>query len=249
MEFSQNTYMWMHSNDRKADKRTERKSAMKEFFEDLGKFITETAGNVGKKTEEVMQVQKLKNQIRSLERGNQSDLMDLGKIIYERFLKEEGVDGELEVICEEIRKRRRIISAFEKKLSDMRGVKECENCHELIEKDMKFCPHCGSEMKQEERTQECEDIFAENDVPEGSEEKETPAEVIEDIMEKAADVTKASAEHVKDAASEIAEEVYSGVKDAAGEVREGIKETAQDVRESVHEAKEQIKESVDDIRG
>lgn len=199
---------------------------MKEFFEDLGKFITETAGNVGKKTEEVMEVQKLKSQIRSLERSNQGDLTDLGKIIYERFRKEEAVDGELEVICEEIRKRRMIIVAFEKKLADMKGVKECENCQELIEKDMKFCPHCGAEVKREEMPQECEDIFAESDVSESAKMEETTEEVIEDIMEKAADVTKVSVEHVKDAASEIAE----------------------DVRESVHEVKEHIKESVEDIR-
>ena len=199
---------------------------MKEFFEDLGKFITETAGNVGKKTEEVMEVQKLKSQIRSLERSNQGDLTDLGKIIYERFRKEEAVDGELEVICEEIRKRRMIIVAFEKKLADMKGVKECENCQELIEKDMKFCPHCGAEVKKEEMPQECEDIFAERDVSESAKMEETTEEVIEDIMEKAADVTKVSVEHVKDAASEIAE----------------------DVRESVHEVKEHIKESVEDIR-
>lgn len=199
---------------------------MKEFFEDLGKFITETAGNVGKKTEEVMEVQKLKSQIRSLERSNQGDLTDLGKIIYERFRKEEAVDVELEVICEEIRKRRMIIVAFEKKLADMKGVKECENCQELIEKDMKFCPHCGAEVKKEEMPQECEDIFAESDVSESAKMEETTEEVIEDIMEKAADVTKVSVEHVKDAASEIAE----------------------DVRESVHEVKEHIKESVEDIR-
>lgn len=199
---------------------------MKEFFEDLGKFITETAGNVGKKTEEVMEVQKLKSQIRSLERSNQGDLTDLGKIIYERFRKEEAVDGELEVICEEIRKRRMIIVAFEKKLADMKGVKECENCQELIEKDMKFCPHCGAEVKKEEMPQECEDIFAESDVSESAKMEETTEEVIEDIMEKAADVTKVSVEHVKDAASEIAE----------------------NVRESVHEVKEHIKESVEDIR-
>ena len=199
---------------------------MKEFFEDLGKFITETAGNVGKKTEEVMEVQKLKSQIRSLERSNQGDLTDLGKIIYERFRKEEAVDGELEVICEEIRKRRMIIVAFEKKLADMKGVKECVNCQELIEKDMKFCPHCGAEVKKEEMPQECEDIFAESDVSESAKMEETTEEVIEDIMEKAADVTKVSVEHVKDAASEIAE----------------------DVRESVHEVKEHIKESVEDIR-
>ena len=200
---------------------------MKEFFEDLGKFITETAGNVGKKTEEVMDVQKLKNQIRSLERSNQKDLTDLGKIIYERFQKEEGIDAELEVICEEIRKRRMIVSAFEKKLADMRGVKECESCHELIEKDMKFCPHCGAEMKREEAAEACEDIFEESDETGCPEEKETAAEVIEDIMERAADVTKESAEQVKDVA----------VK------------TAENVRTSVHEAKEQIQDRVDDLRG
>ena len=156
---------------------------MKEFFEDLGKFITETAGNVGKKTEEVMEVQKLKSQIRSLERSNQGDLTDLGKIIYERFRKEEAVDGELEVICEEIRKRRMIIVAFEKKLADMKGVKECENCQELIEKDMKFCPHCGAEVKKEEMPQECEDIFAESDVSESAKMEETTEEVIEETTE------------------------------------------------------------------
>ena len=41
----------------------------------------------------------------------------------------------------------------------MKGVKECENCQELIEKDMKFCPHCGAEVKREEMPQECEDIL------------------------------------------------------------------------------------------
>ena len=97
---------------------------------------------------------------------------------------------------------------------------------ELIEKDMKFCPHCGAEVKKEEMPQECEDIFAESDVSESAKMEETTEEVIEDIMEKAADVTKVSVEHVKDAASEIAE----------------------DVRESVHEVKEHIKESVEDIR-
>lgn len=244
---------------------------MKEFFEDLGKFITETAGNVGKKTEEVMEVQKLKNQIRNLERSNQRDLTDLGKIIYERFQKEEGVDAELEVICEEIRKRRMIVSAFEKKLADMRGIKECERCHELIEKDMKFCPHCGAELKKEEVSEECEDIFEESDEIDCPEDKETATEVIEDIMERAADVTKESAEHVRDAVTEIAGEIRDGARDAAeevrdgvrntaeeicdgvsntaGEVYEGIRETADGVRASVHEAKEQIKDCVDDLRG
>ena len=199
---------------------------MKEFFEDLGKFITETAGNVGKKDGRgygSTEAEKPDPQSGAQQSGRSDRSW---KDHYERFRKEEAVDGELEVICEEIRKRRMIIVAFEKKLADMKGVKECENCQELIEKDMKFCPHCGAEVKKEEMPQECEDIFAESDVSESAKMEETTEEVIEDIMEKAADVTKVSVEHVKDAASEIAE----------------------DVRESVHEVKEHIKESVEDIR-
>ena len=40
---------------------------MGDFFEDLGKKITETADMITKKTERVMEIQKLQNQIRNLE--------------------------------------------------------------------------------------------------------------------------------------------------------------------------------------
>lgn len=42
---------------------------MGDFFEDLGKRITETAGAVTKKTEEVVETQKIKSQIRVEERN------------------------------------------------------------------------------------------------------------------------------------------------------------------------------------
>ena len=45
---------------------------MGDFFEDLGKRITETAGAVTKKTEEVVETQKIKSQIRVEERNKES---------------------------------------------------------------------------------------------------------------------------------------------------------------------------------
>lgn len=44
---------------------------MGDFFEDLGKRITETAGAVTKKTEEVVETQKIKSQIRVEERNKE----------------------------------------------------------------------------------------------------------------------------------------------------------------------------------
>ena len=65
---------------------------MGDFFEDLGKRITETAGAVTKKTEEVVETQKIKSQIRVEERNKERDLQHLGKLVYDRFQKGEVID-------------------------------------------------------------------------------------------------------------------------------------------------------------
>ena len=58
---------------------------MKDFFEDLGKRLSETAEAVTAKAGDAIEIQKLKAQIRELARGNAEDLMELGQSIYDRF--------------------------------------------------------------------------------------------------------------------------------------------------------------------
>lgn len=53
------------------------------FFNDLGKKITDTVDVVGKKTNEVVEIQKLRGQISSLERETAGCYEELGRI----FLK------------------------------------------------------------------------------------------------------------------------------------------------------------------
>lgn len=76
-----------------------------DFFEDLGKKITEVADDFGRKAGDTIEVQKIKSQIRSLRRANEKDFMDIGRMVYEKFQ-----DGELSgtdyiTICEAIEKR------------------------------------------------------------------------------------------------------------------------------------------------
>ena len=52
--------------------------SMKDFFEDLGKRLSETAEAVTAKAGDAIEIQKLKAQIRELARGNAEDLMELG---------------------------------------------------------------------------------------------------------------------------------------------------------------------------
>ena len=46
---------------------------MADFFEQLGKKISDVAEDFGKKTEDTLEVQRIKSQIRSLDRANERD--------------------------------------------------------------------------------------------------------------------------------------------------------------------------------
>ena len=55
---------------------------MKSFFEDLGKKIGETTETVTSKAGEMMEIQRLRGQIRTLERGNEADMLEMGCLLY-----------------------------------------------------------------------------------------------------------------------------------------------------------------------
>ena len=58
---------------------------MKDFWEDLGKRIGETAENMTAMAGDAIEIQRLKSQVRNLARGNAVDLMELGRTIYDRY--------------------------------------------------------------------------------------------------------------------------------------------------------------------
>ena len=50
---------------------------MADFFEQLGKKISDVAEDFGKKTEDTLEVQRIKSQIRSLDRANERDYIEI----------------------------------------------------------------------------------------------------------------------------------------------------------------------------
>ena len=58
---------------------------MKDFFEDLGKRLGETAETVTNKASEAIEIQRLKSKVRGLARENAVDLMEMGRMIYENY--------------------------------------------------------------------------------------------------------------------------------------------------------------------
>ena len=68
------------------------------FFDDLGKRLSETANDLGKKAEDTLEIQKRKSDIRFLGRANDRDYMDIGKIIFEKYRNGEVVDADMAAV-------------------------------------------------------------------------------------------------------------------------------------------------------
>ena len=152
---------------------------MKDFFEDLGKRLSETAEAVTAKAGDAIEIQKLKAQIRELARGNAEDLMELGQSIYDRFENGEELDEASKGLCEAIASRKESIEEYENKIEGLKGACECTRCGKMVAKDMAFCPYCGSPVAEE----------AEESVAEAA---EAAVEAVTEVAEEAVDAVEES---------------------------------------------------------
>lgn len=161
------------------------------FWEDLGKKFGETAECVTNKAGELMEIQKIKNQIRALERGNESDFIDLGRMVYEEFKCGKEMSVEASGLCEAIQSREESIAEYEKQIVEVKGDFECPNCGKTVTKGMAYCPYCG-----EKTPEEYADTSAKDDV-------EAAYEYVDELHKK----MEEAAEDMEDKVEDLAEEV------------------------------------------
>ena len=90
----------------------------KDIWDDIGRVVTGAADTVSRKTGELVDVAKLKNQIYSLEREMKRDFEALGKIVYERYTEEDATEKAFESLCEEIARREILIDQYEGEIEE-----------------------------------------------------------------------------------------------------------------------------------
>lgn len=207
---------------------------MKDFFEDLGKRLGETAEAVTNKAGEAVEVQRLRSQIRSLEKENEKDLAEIGRMIYRQYQKKESVDAEAEAYCEAVESREESIREYRRKIIRVRGGVKCNVCGRMVAKDMIFCPYCGEKMP-DERTEKESGSSAEteneNSTEETNKNMEQEAQDFADKMkEKAADTARKAADMSDKAAQKAAE----GAEKAAQKTAEGAEKAADAMDKAVH---------------
>jgi hypothetical protein len=93
----------------------------KEIFDDIGRFVSDTADKVSRKTSEVVELTRLKNQVYGLEREIKKDYQDLGKMIYEKYTSEGTIVPELLPLCEEIAQKEILVDQYKGEIDDLKN--------------------------------------------------------------------------------------------------------------------------------
>lgn len=203
---------------------------MKDFFEDLGKRLGETAETMTNKAGDAIEIQKLKSQVRSLARGNAVDLMELGKTIYDRFKAGEEVEESAKGLCEAIQNREASMENYEKKIARIKGASECGNCGKMVARDMSFCPYCGEKID-----------AAVYDADEAEFEEEDYADVVREKAASAAEKAAEKADEAAKKAGDMAEKAAQKTGDMAEKAAQKFGEAAGKAADKLNEAAEKIK--------
>lgn len=166
---------------------------MQEFMNELGKKVTDVVKKIEKsteplvkKTEEMVEVQKVKSQIRALENNNEVDLFDLGEIVFAKYKDSLVIDEDFVAICEEIEERLEKIEELEKQVVELKGQEICTACGMVMSNHVFYCSHCGTKMEkkvEEDVVQEMgqESIFEEPVFEEPAFEEEIKETVTEEL--------------------------------------------------------------------
>lgn len=95
---------------------------MADLLNSWGQKLADVASDLGKKTEDTIEIQKIKSEVRSLQRANDRDLKDIGLMVYEKYEKGELEDECYKELCEAIEKREEDIEEQEKEIVRIREL-------------------------------------------------------------------------------------------------------------------------------
>lgn len=158
-----------------------------DFFDSLKHTITETAEVVGKKTEDLVEIQKLRSRIRSSQHNVELDYRKLGEMIYQRFVAGEVVDEELAEVCDNIMELQNQVADYKEELASRKGQNICPACGSANPKNAAFCMHCGAELPKEEKEEDC---FTAGPVTEEAEAEDAEEEVWEACTEESGEAAE-----------------------------------------------------------
>jgi hypothetical protein len=217
------------------------------FFEDLGKRLGETAETMTNKAGEAMEIQKLKNQVRTLERSNENDLAALGRMVYDQFKEGGHMNEEAAGLCEAIQSREESIDEYLQKIVEVKGEYACPSCGKLVGREMAYCPYCGEKAPERPKAESANmEEKLKNAKEKAGEYANKAASVINEMAGKAGEYAAEAIDKAGEYAGKAvdkAEEYAGKAVDKAGEYADKMAEKMEDAAENVVDVMEEAVET------
>ena len=144
------------------------------FFNELGKKTSEFGKKTSETTSKLTKEAKLKMKIGENKGKMKSLYEEIGKKIYENYIREDKVDIEefIKQDCQDLDSLSKEIENARKEILELNNKKLCGKCFAEIEKDAKFCAKCGEKQAEESTVLEVkEEKLEKADIPEKKKEE------------------------------------------------------------------------------
>lgn len=152
-----------------------------DIIEKIISNVEKTTKAVVQKSNDVVEITKVKMAISNAENEAQEVVYEIGQLVYEAYKNGEGNPELVEEKCIKLDEIRKDIDNKRNQYAKLRNLKRCANCERENDADAIFCSKCGTKLPEVE-------AYEVDDMPEGTEKSD---DVIIDADEtKSAEVGK-----------------------------------------------------------
>ena len=191
-----------------------------DFFGDLGKSISKATQQAVDRTSTFFESTKISARISGEQKEIEKLYQNIGESVYRQVQAGKFAPAsDIKAVIDEIKGHENQIDAFKQNLANVKGMKVCPNCKEVIPSDVAFCPKCGAPtpIAKEVKPAEAEPEVHE-EVKDAVEKAEAAVkEEAEETAEKAEETVTSAAEKAEDVVSSAAEKAEDAVKDVTKE--------------------------------
>lgn len=178
-----------------------------DFLKNLSKTFRETMGTVGKKTDEFVEIQKIRSRQGQLESRIENSYLEIGRKIYCRYRNGEAFDEQTAGLCQEILHMEKEIAVCKEQVAEKKGMTICPSCGASVSRESSFCMYCGAPVpeKKEDKAEDAEFTEVPEDAfePEDGIEGKKPETEWKETQETSGADTEAVAEREEEAEDEV----------------------------------------------
>ena len=115
-----------------------------DFFGDLGKSITRATQKAVGRTGSLIESTKINAMMGAELKSIEKLYTELGEMVFDRCTKGFAAEESWAPVIEEIRTHKAKVQSLRGELADIKGMRVCSSCGELIDSKVPFCPMCGA---------------------------------------------------------------------------------------------------------